>query len=541
MSWQLMTQMTEWEEDTDRLLVMLPIVGTVIRKIWHAPIKGRPCSRVLEPGAFVLSNKASSIADAPRCSEVFSLYPWEVTEREADGRFMPAEYAKKEHDDPYEFIEQHRREDLDGDGYPEPYIVTVCRETQAVVRIVANFEADAVRYTQDGGILSIEPDCYYVAYHFMPAMDGGFWGTGLGLLLGDISESINTIINQLIDAGHMASLGGGFLGREFRTKGGVQRFQPGEWKTPNVGGADLRTAIVPMQHPGPSPVLFQMLGLLIEAGRELSSTKDIMTGDTGGRAQTATTTLALIEQGMQMFTAAYKRVFRSLRREYELLADCNAKYLPDQTLAEFHDEPDEEGQRTIPISAKAEFTLSGMDIGPVADPRAVTKMQEMARAQLVMELSDAGKVDPKAATRRVLEAASIDGIEELTPDPTEEDQAAQAQAMQMQQKAAEFGLMTAEAQMRLAMVEVEKTIAETQKIMADAAGSMADAESTAAGTKLQALLARMKDTAREIDERSAGGMAGAPRVAAPSGPVPARMQGAAPVDVRGVLLGGGTV
>ena len=125
---------------------------------------------------------------------------------------------------------------------------------------------------------------------------------------------------MMIDAGHMASRGGGWIGSEFRLKGGVQQFKPGEWKLAGASGADIKNSVVPMTFPGPDATLFQLLGLLIEAGKEVASVKDVMTGDTGGRNMTATTTLALIEQGMTVFTAAYKRIYRSLKKEFKLFA-----------------------------------------------------------------------------------------------------------------------------------------------------------------------------------------------------------------------------
>jgi hypothetical protein len=39
------------------------------------------------------------------------------------------------------------------------------------------------------GILSIRRGSYFVPFKFMPGLDGGFHGTGLGLLLGDISRA----------------------------------------------------------------------------------------------------------------------------------------------------------------------------------------------------------------------------------------------------------------------------------------------------------------------------------------------------------------
>jgi hypothetical protein len=236
-------------------------------------------------------------------------------------------------------------------------------------------------------------------------MSGGFHGTGLGLLLGDISDTVNSIINMMLDAGHMASLGGGFIGSEFRIKGGNTRFEPGEWKLAETAGADIRSSVVPMTFPGPDATLFSLLGLLIDAGKEISSTKDIMTGDTGTKNMTATTTLALIEQGMMVFSAAYKRIFRSMKMEYRQLAKINATTLDAGRYNAFHDamQAGPEGQMSqAQLDPRVDYDLSNMDIQPVADPRSVTNMQEMAKAQLLGQMAGQGMIAPQVAARRML-------------------------------------------------------------------------------------------------------------------------------------------
>lgn len=143
--------------------------------------------------------------------------------------------------------------------------------------------------------MAIVPAEFYADYHFFPSFDGGFWGYGLGALLGDISETINTIINQMIDGGHYSTLGGGFIGAmDFRIKGNSARFAPGEWKHVKASGGEIRNAMVPMTYPQPSPVMFQMLGLLIDASREISSTSNVMTGDAASATMPVGTVMALI-------------------------------------------------------------------------------------------------------------------------------------------------------------------------------------------------------------------------------------------------------
>ncbi|MGB0972895.1 MAG: hypothetical protein ACPGVG_18345, partial [Mycobacterium sp.] len=226
LGWQLLTQITEWEPETDSLLTLLPIVGTMIRKVWYDPTLGRPRVKLCDAGAVVINDNVQSIDSAPRVSEEVSLYPHEIESRKRAGIFLnvdlgdavqlPGDETGGEgettaHDPsaPHMFIEQHRRIDIDGDGYPEPYIVTVHHAMAKVVRIVANFDADSIHVDSPDmdeagqitgkGVTAIRPRDYYVKYDFLPPIDGGFWGTGFGLLLGDLSHAINSGINILID------------------------------------------------------------------------------------------------------------------------------------------------------------------------------------------------------------------------------------------------------------------------------------------------------------------------------------------------------
>ncbi len=374
------------------------------------------------------------------------------------------------------------------------------------------------------GIVSIRRGSYFVPFRFMPGMNGGFYGTGLGLLLGDISDTINTIFNMLLNAGHMSSLGGGFIGSEFRIKGGSSRFMPGEWKLAQSSGNEIRNAIVPMTFPGPDATLFQMLGMLIDAGREVSSTKDIMTGDTGTKNMTATTTLALIEQGMMVFTAAYKRIFRSMKAEYRLLAKINAQTLPAEKYSAFHDL----GQ----LDPAKEFDVTDMDIAPVADPRSVTKMQEMAKAELLMNMARDGLVAPQPAAKRMLEAAAIGNVEELTPPP-DPMQAEMAKARDR------MGMEMMKAQLVQAMVEIDLTLAKIEGEKADAAKTMTDAANIAFQARLaqvQMMLTERRQAIEQAIGGGLGGMAGQPgnmpnaRPAVGGNPA---AQGAGPVAVLG--------
>ena len=535
MSFQLMSEVAEWEMETDALLTVLPIVGTMLRKTWFDPTDGRTRIKLCEPAAIAINNKVASIENAPRISEEISLYPYEVEERRRSGAFLDVDLLAEDSDDtdaPMIFIEQHRRLDLDDDGYPEPYVVTVHKATQTTVRIVANFEPEDIVF--EDRVISIKRRDYYSVYQFLPSMDGAFWGTGLGMLLGDISETINTTINLLIDSGALASLGGGFYSSQaFRMKGGAVRFKPGEWKPVNAAGSDIKNAFMALPHSEPSPVLFQMLGLLIDAGREIASVQDIMTGD-APRQQTATTTLALIEQGMEVFTAAYKRIYRALKEELAMMARINAETLNPQRYSAFHDEVDEQNQPVM-FDPAQDYGLDDMDITPVADPRVVTSMQAMGRAQLLMEMSQTGSVDQQAATQRVLEVAHIEDVEELMPQPNPIEMEMEKANIAHMQAMREIELELGRADVALKIAKIQEAEAGAAKDYADADRDMITAGLTQARDRMQALQKMMESD----DRRGPGNLAGQPGNGAAVGQ-PSQGGGAPQTpDLRSLLGGGG--
>lgn len=464
MSDQLLNEMPEWEADTDRLLVILPIEGSVFRKAWYDPSLGRNVSRLVKADNFVVNYFARSIEDAPRKTEKLWLYPHEIAERILDGRFIEFEYenvtaddtsdadkvqgAENDQDAPHLFLEQHRLLDLDEDGYPEPYIVTVHKSTQKVCRIVANYSADTVRLTADGRISAIRPETYFVHYQFMPNPDGGFYGLGFGWLLGATNETINSTLNQMMDAGHMANMQGGLISSVLGVREKNIKLERGEWRVINTS-LPLNQAMFPIKYDGPSDVLFKLLGLLIEGGKELASTKDVLTGNTPATAPVGTT-LALIEQGLQVFTSIYKRVHRGLKFELAILARLNFQHLTPEEYSNFFDEE---------ANPQEDYNSKDMDVLPISDPQSVTKMQKLAKAQLVLDVS---KEDPMVnhgeALKRFFEAADVEDIEKLIVPPPEPDPAEEA----FMQALKELGLQEQMAKITETMTKSLKNIADAE-------------------------------------------------------------------------------
>lgn len=447
MSWQLLAQLPEWEEDTDKMMVILPITGCAFRKVYYDPSLGRNCTRLVTADRLVVNYHARSLEEAPRVTEELYLYPYEIEERIRDKRYIEFEYGPAASDGeekqeraasdpsaPHLFLEQHRLLDLDEDGYPEPYIVTVHKATEQVVRVVANFTPDTITMAQDGRIASIRKQQYYVKYIFLPSPDGGFYGWGFGWLLKDIGEAINTSLNQMLDAGHLSNVQGGLVSSSLGVKDKQIRLAPGEWRVVQTAtGQSIQNAILPINYPGPSATLFQLLGMLIESGKDIASIKDVLTGETK-QNMPATTALAFIEQGLQVFTSIYKRIHRALKSELGLHAKLNVEHVSPEQYAQFFDAQE-------PADPAQDFSEKDMDILPVSDPNMVSRMQQLAKAQFLQEWARENPLANQAeVAMRVLQAAQVDDVEKLIqpPDPKQQMLMQMAALLELQDKEADI-------------------------------------------------------------------------------------------------------
>lgn len=479
MSYQLLHQMEEWEEDTDVLLHHLPIVGCAFRKVWRSEELRRNRSEMIPAIHLVVNNKVRSLDDAPRVTHELFLYPQDIEERMRSGTFIECDLPSPavsddgtDDDAPHMFLEQHRYLDLDGDGYREPYIVTVHKDTSKVVRIVANYTAADIEHNEKK-ILRIPKDQYFVKYSFIPDPKGGFYDIGFGKLLESLSETIDTTINQMLDAAHLQNAGGGFIGSGVRMKKGEIRLSPGKYISVEASAADLKNSIYSFEHPGPSAVLFNLLGMMVDAARDITAVKDILTGDSGDKVQTATTTLAMIEQGLKVFTAIYKRIYRALRDEFALLFKLNAAFLEQEEYFTFLDEE-------MAIS-KEDYDIKSLDIVPVADPKMVTDMQRMSRAQVVIQTIEMVP-NRNEALKYIYDTVGLDRaiIEKLVP---EQQGPSPAEQIMVEEK----------------MAQIENTKASTMKIAAETDKIAGEAESSEGNPEIE--MARLGAEERDMDER----------------------------------------
>jgi chaperonin GroES len=436
MSFQLLEEDENWEDQTDKSLLVQAILGCVFKKSYFDVTKGHNVSEMVLPKDLVVSYWTKSLETSPRISHIIEMSGNEILERIGRGLFLETDLSRKPgpstrvdnqgiaRDEaqgvtpsledpfrPYRIIEQSTYLDLDGDGYKEPYVVTVREDTAELLRIVPRFfKEDIVR--KKGRIIHITPMHYYTKYSFIPSPDGGFYDLGLGVLLGPINESINTLINQLIDAGTLANTRGGFLGRGVKFRSGENTFKPFEWKRVDSTGDDLRKSIFPLPVGEPSPVLFQLLSLLVNYGERIVGATDVMVGVSPGQNTPAETTRHVVEQGMKVFSGIFKRTYRAMKEEFRKLYILNRLYLNADTA--FQNLSTGQGMLISPDDYIDPPTI----IRPAADPDIVSNAQKIMRAQAVLE---AAKMFPGynlyEANKMYLRALQVPGIEVIYPDP----------------------------------------------------------------------------------------------------------------------------
>ncbi len=450
MSFQVMEEMEEWDEEMDRLLITLPIAGTVFKKTYYDPEKERNVSCLVMPKDLVVNYWAKSLEDCERTTEVHQFSKRRIEEKMRKGLYRKVDLGAPTSDEeiksksdpnsmltpeddsttPYVILEQHCFLDLDEDGYPEPYVVIVDLASKEVLRIAPRFEMDGVVMGADGEIASIDPIEYYTKYSFFPNPDGGFYDIGFGRLLGPINASVDTLINQLVDAGTISNLQSGFIGKGLRIKMGDTKFTPGEWKAVNATGQDIKQQVFPLPVREPSQVLFKLLELLSQSAQQLASVAEIFVGKMPGQNTPATTTMASIEQGMKLFTAVYKRVYRSMAKEFQKLYKLNRIYLDPQVELDILDEPIQQ----------SDYLGNEKEVIPAADPTAASSQERLQKAQQLMQVMGLGTLNPMAVTQRLLEALEEPSPEQLMqqpqPQPDPKAEALKMKAQLDQQKAA---------------------------------------------------------------------------------------------------------
>lgn len=520
MSWQLLEDIENWVEDTDAALHYIAIAGCFFRKSQFSIKKRRIDSKWLPASQLVVNMDAESLEEAARISEYFYMHPYQVREHVnrgdyvlEDGKDLNALLGQRDGEDDGEdhnddqalacLVEQHVRLDLDGDGYPEPYIVVFHKASGHVFAIYAHFTPDDVE-ANINGVVAIDHKPPYVKYEFLPNPNNGFYGIGLGWLMGPLNEQINTTLNQLNDAATLQNTPMGFMGRGLRIKGGNHRFEPGEFKQVDVAGGNIRENLYQLQFQGPSPVLFSLLGLMIDSTQSISSVKDIMTG---GMEQNVapTTAMTLVEQGSKQFNSIFKRIHRAMRKELRQIFAINARTLPQESYFTFMDD-------RMAVSQK-DYDPDSLDISPMTDANMATDAKKQARIQGLMQ--GAQMFGPMMNQQKLfmdfLEAMEVENPQDYVaqqPPPPQPDFDQQAKLMKSQ-----ADMLRAQNESQANEIEAIKGLGDFMENYASAILNVARAESEEEGRQIEGYIGVLRDMQREIERNE---QAAARRVA--SGP-----------------------
>jgi len=435
MSWQLLYQDVPWEEQEDKAILNVSIVGTNFKKTYYSASRGHNVSELVLAKDLTLNYWSKSLEDCPRKTHHVPKFRNEIYENVMRGIWRdcleegwykqppPVEVSKAQaerdkrqgvtpsqpdSESSFMFYEQHVDLDLDCDGYAEPYIITFEKNSQYVVRIVTRFDSEkaierVAAGPHKGKIIRIKPVEYFTKKTFIPSPDGGIYDIGFGVFLGPLNEAVNSLVNMLLDAGTMQTTAGGFLARGAKIRGGVSGFSPFEWKRVDATGDDLRKSIFPLPVNAPSDVLFQLLSLLIQYTSRVAGTTDITVGENPGQNTPAQTTQTMVEMGQKIYTAIFKRIWRSSKEEFRKLFRLNGLYMS-------LDVPSVGG------ATRVDYLGDDSIIAPVADPNVTSESMrlQLAGAVATRAQSVAG-YNRDVAERNLLKSMHVENIDQVFP------------------------------------------------------------------------------------------------------------------------------
>lgn len=444
MNWQVSYNMPEFLDDTDKMLCQLPIVGTSFKKTYYDTVKKRAVSHLVPVENIILPYRCRSLDRAQRITHALHLYVNDIKKRGKAGIYHNVadleEGAAFNADDPGSnieeqvdkiegttksteveqprlILEQHTEWDLDWDGIKEPYIITVDSETSRVLRIVSGS-------TKEGQKID-----YFTDYQFIPNPES-FYGIGFGNLIEHLNECGNTIINQLIDAGHLQNIKGGWVNARSGIKKGDFSFVMGEFKSINIMGDDIRKAIYPMEFSPPSQTLFVLLEKLQDYSKEVSTVSDTMLGQLPPSDTTATSMLATLEQGMATFSSIYSRVQRSQGREFRNIFFWNGVYLDRDRYVGVQDSMSDEYKDLMQAINEGGYDpiddfSNLVDVLPVADPTITSRAEQLAKAKERLALLEDPMIGGNPESRHevldqyldALETRNKDVILQMPPEP----------------------------------------------------------------------------------------------------------------------------
>ena len=441
MNYQLYYKMEEWEENMDTLLLHLPLMGSAYKKTYYEPLKKRITSQTLGIDEFVTPYRAKRIEDAARKTHIISMNVDDVQERAQKGYYLnifgdtPIEGSQLSINSPtpeYDqmrdtisnesqsiehenrtILEQHRFYRLTQSSPRSPLIMTVDKDAEKILRIVDRSYLNPI--TGDKEYLE-----FFTGYTFIPNLDSHY-GYGFGHLIEHLNETATTILNQLIDAGSLANRVMGFITKRSGLKKGDLKFKMGQFLEVDTLASDIKSAIYQLQFKEPSNVLYSLLGLIQQYVREITTVSETMMGKLPPTDTTATTMLAVLEQGMKVFSTIHKRVHRSFKKELAKIYYFNGIYLNEVEYFTVQDSTAPATQ-TLMQSGRADFQ-NPIDVIPVSDPNIMSRAEKLAKSKAVLDEVKANPIlnqDPMSlyeATRQYFVAMEVQNVDIMIKKP----------------------------------------------------------------------------------------------------------------------------
>ena len=429
MNYMLMDQMKGYDADFDKMLFYLPLAGSTFKKVYYNAMKQQAVSEFVQADDLLVPYSATNLEDAECIIHVLKMSGNEIKKQQVAGFYRdinlgtptmfedPLTQKERELDgqkktkpeDIYTLYECHINLNLEGfedinpqtgepTGIKLPYIVTIDAGSRSVLSIRKNYAPN------DPTKSKIQ---YFVHFKFLPGL--GFYGFGLIHMIGGLSRTATVALRQLLDAGTLSNLPAGFKMRGIRIRDDASPLQPGEWRDVDAPGGNLKDSFMNLPYKEPSPVLYQLLGTVVQAGQRFASIADMAVGD-GNQQAAVGTTVALLERGSRVMSAIHKRLYAALRDEFKLLAKIFGQYLPPEYPYDVVG-----AQRTI---KSADFD-DRVDILPVADPNIFSQTQRISIAQTELQLATSNPQlhNLYEVYRSMYSALGVKDIDKVLPPP----------------------------------------------------------------------------------------------------------------------------
>lgn len=437
MNYNVTHVMEEYESEMDQMLFYLPLSGSAFKKIYYDASIDRPVSTYITADDLVVPYETSDLRTASRVTHVIRMSANDIRKQQqvgfysdtddlgegseltetssqavknqATGQSSTSSSSNRIYNDTHTLLEMHIDLDLEGfedededgqTGIAIPYIITIDRDTERVLSIRKNWkEGDDNR----------KKIAYFCHYKFLPGL--GFYGYGLIHMIGGVTYAATAILRQLIDAGTLSNLPGGFKARGLRIQGEDEPIAPGEWRDVDTTGASIRDSLMPLPYKEPSSTLSGLLGVLVDTGRRFASITDTQVGDSR-QDMPVGTTVALLEKGSQIMSAVHKRLHSAQKMEFKMLARIIHENMPDNYPYEV-----EGGENMI---KKSDFD-DRVDIVPVSNPNIFSMAQRVMMAQQQLQLAQASPEihDVREAYKRMYAALGVDNVDKLLPPEPE--------------------------------------------------------------------------------------------------------------------------